>query len=249
MTCSHVDSAGPSIRLSYVICATPRSGSSLLCEALQSTGVAGRPDEYFWHPPFWQEQWDIPKVESYVGDVRRKGTTPNGVFGVKLMWHYFNDLLPRLAAVADLPEADPAAIVSATFPNPRYLWLTRRDKVRQGISWYRALKSNAWRSSDPHAGPEAEPAFNYLEIEELVEQAVKGDLSWQAYFQRHRIEPLMLTYEDFASAPENAALEILRHLDLPPPPPTAPWPPVWGHQRQSDGRTDDWVRQYHAHPS
>lgn len=32
---------------SYLICATPRSGSTLLCEALSSTEVAGRPDEYF----------------------------------------------------------------------------------------------------------------------------------------------------------------------------------------------------------
>ncbi len=33
--------------LSYVVCATPRSGSTLLCELLKSTGVAGRPEEYF----------------------------------------------------------------------------------------------------------------------------------------------------------------------------------------------------------
>ncbi len=32
---------------SYLVCATPRSGSTLLCEALLATGVAGRPREYF----------------------------------------------------------------------------------------------------------------------------------------------------------------------------------------------------------
>ncbi len=32
---------------SYLICATPRSGSTLLCEALINTGVAGYPKEYF----------------------------------------------------------------------------------------------------------------------------------------------------------------------------------------------------------
>lgn len=32
---------------SYLICATPRSGSTLLCEALTNTGVAGYPKEYF----------------------------------------------------------------------------------------------------------------------------------------------------------------------------------------------------------
>src|ERR1700728_2167400 len=32
---------------SYLVCATPRSGSTLLCHALDQTGVAGRPEEYF----------------------------------------------------------------------------------------------------------------------------------------------------------------------------------------------------------
>jgi LPS sulfotransferase NodH len=32
---------------SYLVCSTPRSGSTLVCEALAQTGVAGRPEEYF----------------------------------------------------------------------------------------------------------------------------------------------------------------------------------------------------------
>ena len=35
------------IRLSYLVCATQRSGSTLLCELLKDTGVAGRPQEFF----------------------------------------------------------------------------------------------------------------------------------------------------------------------------------------------------------
>jgi len=31
----------------YIVCATPRSGSTLLCQLLDSTGVAGHPEEYF----------------------------------------------------------------------------------------------------------------------------------------------------------------------------------------------------------
>jgi trehalose 2-sulfotransferase len=32
---------------SYLVCATPRSGSTLVCHGLEETGVAGRPEEYF----------------------------------------------------------------------------------------------------------------------------------------------------------------------------------------------------------
>ena len=35
------------VRRSYLVCATQRSGSTLLCELLKDTGVAGRPEEYF----------------------------------------------------------------------------------------------------------------------------------------------------------------------------------------------------------
>ena len=34
-------------KISYLICTTPRSGSTLLCELLAASGIAGRPDEYF----------------------------------------------------------------------------------------------------------------------------------------------------------------------------------------------------------
>ena len=33
--------------ISYLVCATQRSGSTLLCELLRATEVAGVPDEYF----------------------------------------------------------------------------------------------------------------------------------------------------------------------------------------------------------
>jgi LPS sulfotransferase NodH len=32
---------------SYLVCTTPRSGSTLVCQALKASGVAGRPEEYF----------------------------------------------------------------------------------------------------------------------------------------------------------------------------------------------------------
>ena len=33
--------------MSYLVCASPRSGTELLCRGLAATGVAGRPQEYF----------------------------------------------------------------------------------------------------------------------------------------------------------------------------------------------------------
>jgi hypothetical protein len=35
------------LRMSYLICATPRGGSALLCDALGCTGITGYPEEHF----------------------------------------------------------------------------------------------------------------------------------------------------------------------------------------------------------
>src|SRR3954447_21071418 len=45
----HPSGESPVLRpaVSYLLCSTPRTGSSLLCDALRATGVAGRPEEYF----------------------------------------------------------------------------------------------------------------------------------------------------------------------------------------------------------
>jgi len=37
----------PQSKINYLICFTPRSGSSLLTEVLSSTGIMGYPEEYF----------------------------------------------------------------------------------------------------------------------------------------------------------------------------------------------------------
>jgi LPS sulfotransferase NodH len=83
---------------SYLVCASQRSGTTLLCRALADTGVAGRPDEYFlavderdhpewrgWeHGPFGRAHQARDR-EHYLDIVSDLGSTPNGVFGAKLM--------------------------------------------------------------------------------------------------------------------------------------------------------------------
>ena len=58
---------------SYLICATPRSGSSLLCEALRNNGLAGNPDEYFgpMHVKRWNEHWQTQSEIEYLVGARQ----------------------------------------------------------------------------------------------------------------------------------------------------------------------------------
>jgi len=78
---------------SYIICATPRSGSNLLCEILSSLGFAGKPEVHLWDPPGTEPE---PLVERWPR-VLQAGTGDHGVFGIKLMW-YQDAPRPRRAA-------------------------------------------------------------------------------------------------------------------------------------------------------
>ena len=105
----------------YLVCATPRSGSTLLCEMLRDTGRAGRPLEHFEilrhsslprQPREYFEDLDAAEVlellpplqpgtpsseapEAWWARIVREGSGRNGVWGGKLMWGHVEDLVAR----------------------------------------------------------------------------------------------------------------------------------------------------------
>jgi LPS sulfotransferase NodH len=112
-------------------------------------GVAGRPEEYFWrdNEPRYRAQWHVITYHDYLERALEEGTTPNGIFGAKVgagvyLAHFFHQLrtLPQFADAT----LSPCAILSALFPDLKCLWLTRRNKVRQAVSWWKAVQSNVW---------------------------------------------------------------------------------------------------------
>jgi trehalose 2-sulfotransferase len=80
----------------YLLCCIERTGSNLLAEALAGTGIAGQPVEYF-NPAGQQRPWmrgilgDSTLVDGF-SKILAAGTTPNGVFGVKVHWSHFRHL-------------------------------------------------------------------------------------------------------------------------------------------------------------
>ena len=59
--------------VSYLICATPRCGGYLLFEALENTGLAGIPGEYFWENKKWAEKWGATDYLARLGNLASGG--------------------------------------------------------------------------------------------------------------------------------------------------------------------------------
>jgi trehalose 2-sulfotransferase len=266
--------------LSYLVCATPRSGSTLLCDLLDQTGIAGHPEEYFEalrhsglprrpHEYFDPERhaniverlafrempdgaatpsdlWRPETYGRYLAWAIDAGTTSNGVFGAKLMWGYLGDfatLLRGIDSMAGLPVPD---LLGRAFPNLHYVRITREDKVRQAVSLWRAVQTQAWQRERGGGGAQArEPVFSFRAINYLVRQLTAHDASWDAYFLGLGHEPLKLTYEELAEAHEPVIRRVLEHLGL-------PAPAELGFDRprltiQADQLSESWVALVHEH--
>ena len=208
---------------SYAICGVQRSGSSLLCEAMGRTRVAGYPTEYFleWEDSEWARSRGVSSRQGYVDLVLGTGSTENGVFGVKLMWNYFPEVLSRLGELPGHAQLSPAALCSAVFPRLRYVWITRADTVRQAVSWAMAAQTNIYSASQmEHRIPERQPRYDFELIDNLHRLVLEGEAGWRAHFDNCGVEPLRVVYEDLVDDYEGTVLRVLDYLGLPPARPT-----------------------------
>jgi LPS sulfotransferase NodH len=227
---------------SYIVCATPRSGSGLLCEALWNTGLAGKPNEYFYREDL--KRWEASTYAEYIDAVIENGTTPNGVFGVKLMWDQMRYLTIKLYLRApQFAKFRVPALLGSLFPNLHYIWLTRRDKLKQAVSFYRAIQTRSYRSldGDAEARPKA-PEFDFRAIDRLCKKLQKWDASWQHYFDKHRIVPFVVVYEDdLEQSHKDISVRILEYLKIVVPPHLTFQA---SRRKQSDEISEAFVRLY-----
>ncbi len=265
-------------RLRYLVCATPRSGSTLLCEALAATGVAGRPGEpfealsdpsaarrlvrdYFGERPDPELAALLPAVPgtapgpavggdgtfaAFLADVERRATTPNGVFGTKLMWEYLPDVLARARTVPGLvaPGADDRAVLAAAFPGARHVRVVRRDRAAQAVSLWKAVQTQVWRDGAAGDGPaRGEAVFHRGAIAHLADRLAEHEAAWAAFLAGVEPEPLVVVYEELVADFRGTLARVLDHLGIEAPPAGLPGPPL---RRQADERSARWRERFLA---
>ena len=224
---------------SYVICCVQRTGSWLLAHTLADTGYAGRPSDYFDEAERADHtrEWGLPAddLTPYVRAMWDKATTPNGVFGSKLMWNDFDWLRSSIHPPAGTDAG--LEFMRTAFPDPQFVWLRRADKVRQGISWWRADVTGQW-GLRPDQEPE-QPAPDVDRIVRLVQFAQRCEDGWRQWFGATGIQPREVLYEDLSRdrlAVANAVLEFLRLPQLD----AGHLPPV-RYRKQADSLTERFV--------
>jgi LPS sulfotransferase NodH len=194
-----------------VVCSAPRTGSGLLCSALWSTGVCGRPDEYLNRgtAATYSARWGCSSDSDYRSRALEYGTTQNGVFGIKVHW---SDLAASTWLHVEHP--DPFGVLA---PRVDYCWVRRRDKARQAVSLYLARQTGRFtkRDGDDGGGPKQTVRYRRDRIAANVAQAEMWDREWQAFFARLGIEPATVWYEDdLEHGYESTTLALLASLGI-----------------------------------
>jgi trehalose 2-sulfotransferase len=244
---------------SFFICHTLRCGSTLLCDALSSTGVAGYAEEYFpersptgevWvatgaalkDPDTWRSDWVSTPFEECLDRALRSGTTPNGVFASKVKWLNmpgFGEMLgvpPHRAALSLAQHLD------GLFPNLRYVWVTRRDKVRQAVSLVKAKQSAQWKAmtAQPQCADATE--YNFHVVDLALRRILHEECLWEEYFTHAGITPFTVVYEDLVRNYESTVRGVLDHLEI-----GLPGEYVFPSPRlhkQADAVSEEWVARY-----
>jgi LPS sulfotransferase NodH len=231
-------------KLSYTIWFTQRTGSTLLCKALEKTQIAGVPGEWLYTWPYDQQGNDPAELQMRLWN---SGSTSNGVFGLKHSFHepHFTTLIETFRQFPGCPqqEENRVRIWEHALPNHKHIFMTRRNKVRLAVSWWKAIKSQEWHrlsGVSPRAA-DLTDAYSFDVIHHLYRECSMREAGIQEFFSEGNIVPLTIVYEDFIQEYEKTVRKILQFLELDtidleiPPPSLA---------QTADGISEEWVQRF-----
>jgi trehalose 2-sulfotransferase len=251
------------------VCATQRSGSTLFCELLKGTEVAGVPDEFFEvlrstglprQPRQYFESDQVQDIAARLPSLDpgrpeqagefagwfayaiHRGTTPNGVFSSKMMWNYFDDFRVRVRELAGMEGLTFNLALDRIFPNLSIVFVRRRDKVAQAVSLWRAIQTQKWRQAEDSRVQDPEAQYDYRAIKHLVEELHRWDARWEDWFHATGRQPVRVIYEEFLEARAATLGRVLDALRIPPRQLTADGRGVM--RRQADVVSQDWVDRF-----
>ena len=245
---------------SYVLACTPRVGSHLLADALTATGVAGHPRE--WLPRYTPETapktpvdrmklvtqpppdnaYDMAADAERIRKILTFGTSENGVFGLVVHWLVLQDAVRRLTAFLGTEESEPHRVLSGAFPNLSYVWLRRRDKVAQAVSWYKAIQTGVYVGRHgKDAGEDERLVFDYAKIRYLLSALTSFENAWTSYFSSNGLTPLVLYYEDLSASYVERVRSVLDFLQLDAAVVDIARPK---HEKYADAQSLEWIEQF-----
>jgi len=189
----------------------------LLCDTLWLNEIFGKPDEYFCkegvHPDYSGSE-PPSNYSDYIQRVKSLATGRNGVGGAKIMWNHFILFLHRCRKKDSLEGLGDYEVLQQVFPDVRFIWLTRRDKIRQAISMYKWKMTGITSNRDPAHYQTVDIPFNCESIRDYLLWINDCDQQWGTFFKINSIDPLRLVYEDYVDHIERVIEDTANYLGI-----------------------------------
>ncbi|PZQ96918.1 MAG: Stf0 sulfotransferase [Cereibacter sphaeroides] len=236
--------------LTIVICTTPRSGSTLLCALLESSGVAGRPESWYRAEDRqeYADDWQVARdaadridPATYLSAAISAGQSANGVCGLRIQAVTLREMLVELRALFGPADTD-RALLERAFGPCHFVYARRLDDVAQAVSRLKAEVSQVWHLDGTQPDrPKSRATYDAQRLDAFRAEAAQGNAEWQAWFAAEGIQPTRLVYETFATDPAAHVRALLAELSLQPTGQiTAP------NRRMADGESAEWSARYRA---
>mgnify|MGYP006302105721 CR=1 FL=1 len=239
--------SGDKPKTCYTIWFSQRTGSTLLARALTATGLVGKPGEWLHEA----EGLNEPPTPAGAVELRQKlwdqATTPNGFFGMKIS--FYEPFFSKVIALFQLlPECEGRQITrgevwEAAFPNGKHIFMTRRNKIRLAVSWWKAIQSGEWHRAHGSQPAQADlsEAYAFDAIQHLLVESLLREAGMQAFFSEAGIQPLTIVYEDFIADYAGTIKQVLAYLGFESKADDIPAP---GFEKLADDLSEAWVQRF-----
>ena len=214
---------------SYIECSNIRSGSTLLCKTLEQLEEYGHPEEYF-HPNTVGKlnlDNDPHAFLKYCESIVQENSTPNGVFGIKLHWYQLQNLLKMARESQHFKKKQDLEILNTLFPQPKFIYLWRRDVVAQSVSAVIVFQSGQWEKLKldkseklTHHENVSENSrkktikFKPISIYEFEKFLQTQNQAWKNFFQDNQLPHYEVIYEDLVDIFNQEINNILDFLAI-----------------------------------
>lgn len=203
----------------YAICSVERTGSTLYSALLEQTGMLGRPVVEPFNmkvevTAFRHHQFST--YASYLEFVRRQASTPNGMFGVNLMWRHLARVIGMLERARSWNGETSIQMLQHYLPGlTHFVFTQRQSALAQAVSWAIAYQTDRWKSTDPDLGRAS--SYDFSLVDALYQSVLADNFGWETWFTLNGIEPLRLVYEDLIADPGRTVRRTFEFLGLPAP--------------------------------
>ena len=186
-------------KIRYLILCGSRTGSTYLCELLESTNRLGTPNEYFNIDKVkdFKKQFGVTDPRKYVHELYWQTKKDNDCIGVKVQDDEYMQMFSCKAhGYYELVT--------------HFIWLRRRDIVLQAISKYKAWETEIWDSTNKVI----EVPYSQEGIQKAIDTIKAQDKRHGEFFKNK--DCLELWYEDdLVNNPEQTITAILSYFKLP----------------------------------